>query len=103
MWVVVLADMWETDVIGPYKSEAAAQEFIDSLPDDWVEKAEAILQRHVTGDWGQIHPGDRGINEQALRSRSRMLSVYKDVIDQPVWVITDAGFSATTILLPEEY
>jgi hypothetical protein len=65
-----------------------------------------LLRRHVTGDWGDIHPGDVGLNEQALRDGDRIFSVYGSEAegrDDRLWVITEADRSATTILRPEDY
>jgi hypothetical protein len=65
-----------------------------------------LLRRHVTGDWGDIHPGDVGLNEMALRDGDRLLSVYGSEAedrDDRLWVITEADRSATTILRPEDY
>ena len=28
-----------------------------------------FLNRHVSGNWGEIHPADKGMNEQARRGR----------------------------------
>lgn len=61
-----------------------------------------LLVRHVSGDWGQIDPEDKGLNEAALRDGARIMSVYK-FGDLTFWVITEADRSATTILLPDEY
>jgi hypothetical protein len=70
----------------------------------------ALISRHVTGDWGDIHPDDRGLNEQALSDGSRILSVYgKGGSDDRLWLITEAVADeaghrlATTILRPDEY
>jgi hypothetical protein len=70
----------------------------------------ALISRHVTGDWGDIHPDDRGLNEQALTDGSRILSVYgADGGDDRLWLITEAVADeaghrlATTILRPDEY
>jgi hypothetical protein len=66
----------------------------------------ALLARHVTGDWGDIHPDDRGLNEEALRCGNRLLSVYdedKTGEDSRIWIITEADRSATMILRPEDY
>lgn len=52
-----------------------------------------LLRRHSSGDWGDIDPQDRGLNEQALRDGSRLLSVYH-VRGVKVWVITDAETDA---------
>lgn len=69
-----------------------------------------LIVRHVTGDWGDICPEDRGLNEQALRDGSRIFSVYgKRGSDDCLWVITDAEADdegnrlATTILRPVDY
>ena len=65
----------------------------------------ALISRHVTGDWGAIHPDDRGLNEQALSDGSRIHSVYGEdsATDERLWVITEADRAATTILRPDEY
>jgi hypothetical protein len=65
-----------------------------------------LYARHVTGDWGDIHPDDRGLNEEALRGGGRIFSVYgkqDGTVDNRLWVITEADRSATTILRPEDY
>ena len=62
----------------------------------------AYLARHATGDWGDLCAFDRRQNEIALRDGYRVLSSY-DVLEDRVWVITEADRSITTILLPEEY
>jgi hypothetical protein len=62
----------------------------------------ALLSRHVSGDWGDIDPEDKGLNEQALEIGERIFSVYGPEDDR-LWVITEADRSATTILRPEDY
>jgi hypothetical protein len=62
----------------------------------------ALLRRHMAGDWGDIDPDDRGLNEAAVADGTRILSVY-GTADDPLWVITEAGRSVTTILCPEDY
>ena len=62
----------------------------------------ALLDRHVSGDWGELEETDRLANEDALLTEGRLLSRYL-VGEQPVWIITEADRSATTILLPSEY
>jgi len=63
----------------------------------------AFLDRHVRGDWGEIHPGDKGANEQALQDDARIFSVYQTSKGVKLWVITEADRSSTCILLPDEY
>jgi hypothetical protein len=67
-----------------------------------------LLERHGRGDWGEIDPEDRGLNEQAVVIGARLLSVYQIAAGVCVWVITEAADedgerAATTILLPDEY
>lgn len=61
-----------------------------------------LICRHAVGDWGQIDPADRGLNEAAIPNQGRIMSVYRFGSDV-VWVITDPGHETTTVLLPEEY
>ena len=62
-----------------------------------------FLLRHKQGDWGDLDPHDHQINEDALDRRGRLVSIYRTRDNNPLWVITDAGWDCTTILLPEEY
>jgi hypothetical protein len=62
-----------------------------------------FLQRHVTGDWGEVGAEDWQRNEEALRDGTRILSAYRTLKGQKLWVITEADRSLTTILLPDEY
>jgi hypothetical protein len=66
-----------------------------------------LLDWHSRGDWGDIDPEDRGLNEQALVTGDRLLSVYPIAEGVTVWVITEAADAdglrpATTLLLPHE-
>ena len=61
------------------------------------------VARHAAGDWGNLDAHDRQENERALGSRGRRLSVYQASNGHPLWVITDAGWGTTTVLLPEDY
>jgi hypothetical protein len=66
----------------------------------------ALLERHSEGDWGDLEPGDRRANEDALRTGTRLLSAY-DTPAGRIWITTEAAGDdsrgATTILTPEEY
>lgn len=35
-----------------------------------------LLDRHVTGDWGDLDDEDKSVNEAALRDGSRIMSAY---------------------------
>ncbi len=62
-----------------------------------------LLQRHASGDWGDIDAADRKENELSLKHGFRLLSAYSLSGGTRLWIITEADRSATTILLPEEY
>jgi hypothetical protein len=62
-----------------------------------------FLDRHVHGDWGEIDPADKGMNEQALKDDARIFSVYHTSKGVKLWVITEADRASTCILLPDEY
>jgi len=62
-----------------------------------------FLLRHKYGDWGELDPEDRKVNEYALKHEQRLLSAYHTRLDEKLWIITEWDRSATTLLLPEEY
>lgn len=67
-----------------------------------------FLQRHVSGDWGDLDQDDRQANEQALIDGSRLLSAYHLKDGAKIWLITEAvgengRRESSTFLLPEEY
>ena len=65
--------------------------------------ANAFLDRHARGDWGEVDAEDKQANQDALVHGERLLSAYRTSLDVRIWVITEADRSVTTILLPEEY
>ena len=62
----------------------------------------ALLERHRSGDWGDVSPKDARENEVSVRYGFRVISSYR-VAGGRLWVITEPDRSATTFLLPEEY
>jgi hypothetical protein len=62
-----------------------------------------FLRRHVTGDWGEVDPEDWRRNDEALQDGSRILSAYRTLKGEALWVITEADRSVTTLLMPHEY
>lgn len=69
---------------------------------------QTLLNRHQSGDWGDVSADDREANEDGLRTGARIFSVYKIAADEKVWIITDGDDEAgtrhaTTILLPSDY
>ncbi len=69
---------------------------------DWEDMFGA-LNRHVTGDWGDVCIEDWQANDDAVKFGGRILSAYLDRSQTKLWIITEADRSLTTILLPAEY
>ncbi len=61
------------------------------------------LQRHASGDWGDLCAEDKQANERALSDGSRLLSAYETEGMPKIWIITEWDRSVTTTLFPEEY
>jgi len=64
---------------------------------------QAALNRHASGDWGELDTHDRKANEDALREGTRLVSAYNAQDGTRFWIITEHDRSLTTILLPMEY
>jgi hypothetical protein len=60
------------------------------------------LDRHVSGDWGDLEEEDKAENELSLKEGFRLLSAYNTIAGK-FWIITEADRSSTCCLLPEEY
>jgi hypothetical protein len=67
------------------------------------EQPAQFLDRHASGDWGELDDEDKQENEFSLRNGFRILSAYTTSAGDKIWIITEADRSATTLLLPEEY
>ena len=80
---------------------------LDALRDAGQTPGE-FLNRHITGDWGDLDEEDRQSNDTALTDGSRILSSYTTKKHERLWVITEAtddhGRRASScLLLPAEY
>jgi hypothetical protein len=67
-----------------------------------------FLARHASGDWGDVCPEDKKMNDESLLDGSRVLSAFTLKNGTRIWVISEAVSddgqrAATTILLPCEY
>ena len=60
------------------------------------------LERHATGDWGNVPQEDAKTNNLAIKHGGRILSSYT-IQDEVVWIITESSREITTFLLPSEY
>ena len=62
-----------------------------------------FLEKHVSGDWGEVNGEDKRLNDEALVTGERLLSAYRTLKGVKIWVITEADRSSTCCLLPSEY
>lgn len=67
-----------------------------------------FLEKHLSGDWGDTLPDDARANDEALLSGGRVLSSYRTLRGERVWVLTEAAGDhgrreSTCLLLPDEY
>jgi hypothetical protein len=64
-----------------------------------------LLERHVSGDWGEVSPEDARENARSLKYGWRVMSSYPvgEGAGRKVWILTEADRSSTCILLPEDY
>lgn len=60
------------------------------------------LNRHFSGDYGEISEADKKLNNDAVKDHSQVMSVYLNG-SETIWIITDAGNEVTTVLFPSEY
>ena len=73
------------------------------------QSPEVFLGAHLEGYWGgDLCEEDRRLNDEALIDGSRLLSAYRTLRGEKLWIITEAvgddGRRASTcLLLPEEY
>jgi len=61
------------------------------------------LRRHQSSDWGNVCPEDWTANDESLTEGARLLSSYVGTNGVKFWIISEAGRTTTTVMLPEEY
>ncbi len=85
--------------LGRLVATPGAIELLRSAGEDLLP---ALLERHRSGDWGDVPSEDARENEFSVRHGFRIISSYR-VAGERLWVITERDRSATTLLLPSEY
>ena len=75
---------------------------LESLADA-AQTPDFFLEKHIQGDWGEVCSEDKRLNDEALVNGDRILSAYRTLKNERIWVITEADRSSTTILKPSEY
>lgn len=69
---------------------------------------EFFLEKHLSGDWGEVDAEDQKLNDQALLDGGRLLSSYRTLKGAEVWVITEAAGddgkrASSCVTTPSEY
>src|SRR4051812_23970035 len=73
------------------------------------QSPEVFLGAHLEGFWGgELFEEDRQLNDEALIDGSRLLSAYRTLRGERLWIITEAvgddgRRASTTLLLASEY
>lgn len=62
-----------------------------------------LLDRHSSGDWGDVPVEDAAENDFSVAHGFRIISSYPLGGGDRLWIITEADRSLTTLLLPSEY
>ena len=67
-----------------------------------------FLERHARGDWGEVGDEDGRLNDESVRDGSRILSAYRTLQGEKLWIVTEAEGDdgqrgSTCLLLPDEY
>ena len=60
-----------------------------------------LLERHRSGDWGDVPKEDTRENEFSVRYGFRIVSSYQ-VAGERLWIIAERDRSATTLLLSSQ-
>ncbi len=71
--------------------------------EDAGQLASIFLDRHVSGEWGEVEDEDAQENDLSVCEGFRILSAYRTERGAKLLVITEADRSSTCILLPEEH
>ena len=63
----------------------------------------SYIDRHRNGDWGTLCDDDRATNQHAVEHGERVMSVYNNVGNATIWIITEWDRSSTCVLFPSDY
>lgn len=74
----------------------------------FLDGIRACLERHCSGDWGDVDDESREKNDEAVKAEKRgectdsLFSLYR-VCGREIYIITEIDRSATTVLFTDEY
>ena len=90
---------------GPIVMTEGIREIIESGYQDEIQEC---LERHESGDWGDLCEEDRQLNDDSLEAERNgdwadsLFSAYDTGFGR-IYIITECDRSVTTVLLAEEY
>jgi hypothetical protein len=61
------------------------------------QSPDAVLQRHQSGDWGDVSDQERQVNEEALRRSYNLLSIYRTPAGERVTIVTKGDRTLTLV------
>lgn len=78
--------------------------YITSGAQSYLDEKESLelMKRFISNDWGDTHKDDCILNDEALRTKDRIVAKYI-VRETPLFIIADPGHKIITILLASEY
>ena len=79
-------------------------------PDERKPVVSKLLDKHKSGDWGELDAEDKKLNDDSAKTGGRLLSSYPidatnlyEGREDKLWIITEWDRSVTTLLFPSEY
>ena len=70
---------------------------------DSGQSADEFIQRHASGDWGDVSEETRRANQENLEVGGRLESVYHTAHAEKLLVVTEPDRSLTSVMVPEEF
>jgi hypothetical protein len=61
------------------------------------QSPDAVLQRHQSGDWGDVSDQERQVNEEALQRSYNLLSIYRTPAGERVTIVTKGDRTLTLV------
>lgn len=89
--------------LGAVRITPSAALMLEGSPDSSDWEGFELLERHTSGDWGEVSEANARENDLSVREGFRVFSVYTTSSGHKVWVITHADRESTIILSAEEY
>ena len=79
-------------------------------PDERKPVVSKLLDKHKSGDWGELDAEDTKLNDDSVKTGGRLMSSYPvdatnlyEGKEDKLWIITEWDRSVTTLLFPSEY